>query len=77
MQSNKLDEIIDFLNSNGEKRQMLLDLIKEDLNIPYLDNECSHIVDKVLDEAYEVSFEEIIDATVNRVINIIESFEED
>jgi len=54
-------------------REYVLSLIEEDLEIK-VDNECSNLYDEVSDKFLDVNFETIIDKTIERVINVIESF---
>lgn len=75
--NNTLSEIIEYINRNDESREYLLSLIKQDLGVENLDNECSHIVDDIEEIDYPVNFEDIVEAVINRITDVIESYEEE
>lgn len=75
---NVVEDIEDFINSSisGERKGYLLELIKKNLGVPELDNECSHIIDTVTDDIYCICFEDIVISTINQILAAISTFKE-
>lgn len=69
----KISEIINFLIDNKDG---LIDHVVEDLKLKNLDIELSIIQDRVTGQTYNVSLEDIVNATKNRIITAIETWEE-
>ena len=70
---NNLENAIQFLYGN-ESLNALLDHVSEDLKIN-IDYECSKLYDMVQERFINVSFEDIIEKTIARIIIALESFE--
>ena len=72
-----LDEILSFFQGEEGDIADLCDIILEDLSIDNLDHELSQLYDPITDKKYDISFEDIVRATLKRVIMAVESFEDD
>lgn len=68
-----LNSIVEFMQS---EKDALMDHVVEDLGIK-VDYECSNLYDMVEDRFTDKSFEEIIDAVLERVCCAIESYKKD
>ena len=69
----KIDQATEFLNKNEHE---LIDFIEVDLRIE-IDHECSKIYDTVTEKFHDVSFQEIVRATKNRIVVALETFNEE
>ncbi len=62
---------IDFIRDSD--KEQLKDLVKQRLGIE-IDNECSCLLDFINDKEVNASFEEIVEATMEQFVNVLESF---
>ena len=71
---NKLNEAIEFFDSDDLIG--LTERIMDDLNFK-CDAELTHIYDMVTDKPIDVSLEDIIKATIKRVVTALETFKDE
>lgn len=72
-----ISEIVTFFQGEEGDIGILCDFLLEDLRIDYIDCELSQLCDSITDKKYDISFEDIVRATLKRVIMAVESFEDD